>query len=39
MTPTAPEILTRHGKAVDKYLQGALARLDGAPSRLIEAID
>ncbi|HRK31542.1 MAG TPA: polyprenyl synthetase family protein, partial [Tepidisphaeraceae bacterium] len=38
-TPTAPEILTRHGKAVDKYLQGALARLDGAPSRLIEAID
>jgi len=37
--PIAPDILKRHAKAVEHYLHQALTRLDGAPSRLIEAID
>jgi geranylgeranyl pyrophosphate synthase len=36
---SAVDILKRHGKAVDLYLQQSIAKLDGAPSRLVEAID
>lgn len=37
-SPTAIDILTRHGQAVEQYLQQALDGMTGAPPRLIEAM-